>query len=101
MNLHTFAIALALAAGLLALWILVRFETAGPRTVVAAFANVVLAILVLRLVVPTVMGAVQHRGLPADKFVAAFGVALPGFVYAFLSGAWTMRVFVRQLNSVR
>jgi len=35
---------------------------------------------------------VNASGLPAARFLCAFGVALPLFVYAFLSGGWITRL---------
>jgi hypothetical protein len=38
------------------------------------------------------LGLVNASGVPAARFVCAFGVALPLFVYAFLSGGWITRL---------
>jgi hypothetical protein len=74
----------------LALWILARYSNFGPRTLIWAIIHVVAAMVLLQFVsVP--LDAIRASGLPATRFFCAFGVALPLFVYAFLSGGWVTR----------
>ena len=77
-------------AALLAFWIMARYTTFGPRSVGWAVVHVVIACVVLRLL-PYVFEAVRASGTPAVAYVELFGVALPLFVYAFLSGGWVGR----------
>jgi len=78
-------------AAALALWILARYSNFGPRKLVWAVIHVVVAMTLLQFVsVP--LDLVNASGLPAARFLCAFGVALPLFVYAFLSGGWITRL---------
>jgi hypothetical protein len=63
-----------------------------------AIAHVVAAIVLLRVVLPPVIDAVGESGLPAATYVQVFGVALPLFVYAFLSGGWVTRAAIGLLR---
>jgi hypothetical protein len=90
-SVHAFVLALVCGSAALALWILARYANFGPRTLFWAIAHVLAAMVLLQLVsVP--LGAINSSGLPAARFLCAFGVALPLFVYAFLSGGWVARV---------
>jgi hypothetical protein len=90
-SVHAFVLVLLAGAAALALWILARYSTFGPRTLIWAFIHVVAAMVLLQFVsVP--LGLINHSGLPAARFLCAFGVALPLFVYAFLSGGWVTRL---------
>jgi hypothetical protein len=81
----------------LALWILARYSKFGPRTLVSAIIHVVAAVVLLQFVsVP--LDAIKASGLPATQFFCAFGVALPLFVYAFLSGGWVTRLSIDLLR---
>lgn len=79
------------ASAALALWILARYSNFGPRSLVWAIVHVVAAMVLLQFVsVP--LGLVNSSGVPAARFLCAFGVALPLFVYAFLSGGWVTKL---------
>jgi hypothetical protein len=81
----------------LALWILARYSNFGPRTLLWAIAHVVVAMALLQFVsVP--LDVIKASGLPATRFFCAFGVALPLFVYAFLSGGWVTRLSIDLLR---
>jgi hypothetical protein len=77
-------------AALLALWIIARYTNFGPRSVGWAVVHVVIACVVLRLL-PFALDAIRASGIPAVAYVELFGLALPLFVYAFLSGGWVGR----------
>jgi hypothetical protein len=47
--------------------------------------------VLLQLLLPFGLDAVEASGVPAADYVKVFGIALPLFVYAFLSGGWTTR----------
>lgn len=97
MSVHTFVLALLGGSAALALWILARYVNFGPRTLMWAIIHVVAAITLLQFVsVP--LDLVNASGVPAARFVCAFGVALPLFVYAFLSGGWVTRLSVGLLR---
>ncbi|HZU20111.1 MAG TPA: hypothetical protein VE982_02720 [Gaiellaceae bacterium] len=97
MTAQSFALALALGAALLAIWTVVRFPRLGPRSFARAFAQTLVASVVLRLMGPG-MDLVQAAHLPLDRFVMLFGVALPALYYAFLSGAWVARAALDRIH---
>jgi hypothetical protein len=86
-----FALTLAAGAGLLALWIMARFASFGPRTIAWAIVHAVIACVLLVLVLPFAIDAISTSGIPAAIWFEVFGVALPLLVYAFLTGGWTAR----------
>jgi hypothetical protein len=87
----TFTLSLLVGSALLAFWIIVRYSGVGPQTVVRAIVHVIVAMVLLRLLLPVGLEAVEVIGVPAADYVKVFGVALPLFIYAFLSGGWTTR----------
>jgi hypothetical protein len=90
LSVHTFVLALTGGAALLAFWIMARFTSFGPRSVVWAIVHVVIACAVLRLL-PFALDALGGSAIPAAAYVELFGVVLPLFVYVFLSGGWVGR----------
>jgi hypothetical protein len=88
---HGFVLTLTGGAALIALWIMARYTNFGPRSVGWAIVHVVIACVVLRLL-PYAFDAIRASGIPAVAYVEVFGVALPLFVYALLSGGWVGRV---------
>jgi hypothetical protein len=82
---------LLVGAAALAFWIIVRYSGFGPQTIVRAIVHVIVAIVLLHLLLPVALDAVDAAGVPAAQYVQVFGVALPLFVYAFLSGGWATR----------
>ena len=89
---------LTCGAALLALWIIARFTSFGPRSVGWAAAHVVVAIVLLTVLLPPAIDAVGASGIPAATYFQVFGVALPLFVYAFLSGGWVTRAAIDLLR---
>jgi hypothetical protein len=98
MSQHTFLLVMTCGAAVLALWIIARFAGFGPRSFRGALAHVVAAMILLRLVLPTALDAIGTSGLPAAPYIQLFGLALPLFVYAFLSGGWVTRLAVGQMR---
>ena len=90
MGTQAFVLALTCGAALLALWILTRFTNFGPRSLVWAIVHVIVACVLLRLV-PSTLDSTSTSSFPAARYVTVFGLALPLFVYAFLSGGWVAR----------
>jgi hypothetical protein len=89
---------LLVGAAALAFWIIVRYSGFGPNTVMRAIVHVIVAMVLLRLLLPVGLDAVDTIGVPAADYVKVFGVALPLFVYAFLSGGWTTRAAMSLLR---
>ena len=50
------------------------------------------------MLLPPAFDVVDAIGIPASTYVQAFGVALPLFVYAFLSGGWVTRAAIGLLR---
>jgi hypothetical protein len=91
LSVYAFTHVLVVGAAALALWIMVRYGDLGPRTIVRAIAHVIVATVLLRLLLPHALDSVDAIGVPAADYVKAFGIALPLFIYAFLSGGWVTR----------
>jgi hypothetical protein len=90
-SVSAFMVCFLVGAAALAFWVIVRYSGFGPQTVIRAVAHVIVAIALLHLLLPVGLDAVDASGVPAADYVQVFGVALPLFVYAFLSGGWTTR----------
>jgi hypothetical protein len=88
---QAFTLLLVCGAASLALWIIARYADFGPRSLRGAIVHVVAAMVLLTVLLPPAIDAVGASGLPAATYAQVFGVALPLFVYAFLSGGWVTR----------
>jgi len=89
-SVQLFLYALVAGSAAIALWILARYAAFGPRSLFWAGVHVVVAYVLLRLV-PFVIGTIGSSDTLGLRYGAVFGVALPMFVYAFLSGGWVTR----------
>jgi hypothetical protein len=92
-----FGYLLVVGAAALALWIIARYSSVGPRTLLRAMAHVVVACVLLRLL-PLVFAGIESTGVPGVLYVKIFGAALPLLVYAFLTGGWMTRLAVGLLR---
>ena len=92
MSPEAFTLVLVCCAASVALWIIARFTDFGPRSIKGAIVHVVAAMVLLTVLLPPVIHAVGESGIPGAMYVQMFGVALPLFVYTFLSGGWVTRV---------
>ena len=97
MGMHTFVLALVCGGALLALWIIARFTNFGPRSIAWAIVHVIAACVLLRLA-RFPLAAVGGSGIPEAAYVQLFGVALPLFIYGFLSGGWIGRAALARLD---
>ena len=86
-----FTLVLAVGSAALALWIMQRYSSIGPQTIAKAVVHVIVAMVLLQVLLPLALGSVEASGVPAADYVKVFGIALPLFVYAFLSGGWMAR----------
>lgn len=86
---------LLVGSALLAAWALVRFERVRPRTLAAAFAAKLAALLLL-LALPALVGVVE--GAPAGRLLVVFAVALPIFTYFFIAAGWFARTVLGLLG---
>jgi hypothetical protein len=92
-----FAVALMLGAAVLALWILWRYASIGPKSLFWALLHVVAACVVLRLL-PFFFPERDTVAIPAIVYVELFALALPALVYAFVSGGWVARIALGMLR---
>jgi hypothetical protein len=99
-SIATFVLVLCVGAALLALWLVVRFPELGPREITWALLHVAISVVVLQLLTHTI-GVVGRAGVPAARFVAAFGIVLPGLMYMFVAAAWLMRAAAGRLQGPR
>ena len=88
MNAQVFVLALATGAGLLALWVEVRFPQLAPSRVVGVFLHIVAALACLHVA----DGVIGAAGDPVFRFVAVFATALPALTYVFLGSIWILRL---------
>lgn len=99
MNAQVFVLALAIGAGLLALWVEVRFPKLAPSGLLRIFLNIVAAIACLHIA-DGLIGAAGDQ--VAFRFAAVFATALPALTYVFLSSIWVLRLMQSSLlGSVR
>jgi hypothetical protein len=85
----------AVGAAAIALWLVVRFPSVGPRTVTTAVVAGVAAAVGLQLAL-VLIDPVAHRG-PYGVAVALMLVVLPALTAMF----WTLAVMMRLLASLR
>ena len=97
MTAHAFGIALLVGSALLAFWILWKYTTFGPKTMLWAVLHAVIACVLLRSV-PFLFEHVPAQDMRPLALLEIFGVALPALVYAFLSGGWVTRIAVGMLR---
>src|SRR5438105_1007593 len=88
---QSFGLILMVGSALLAFWILWRYAGFGPKTILWAAINVIVAYGVLRAV-PFALDRIGTSGPTRLEYVEIFGIALPALVYAFLSGGWIARL---------
>jgi hypothetical protein len=94
-SIATFVLVLCVGAALLAMWVVVRFPSFGPSEITWALLHVALSMVLAQLMVGSI-GLVA--GVPAARFVAAFGIVLPGLIYMFLAAAWLIRAAAGRLH---
>src|SRR4051794_17090629 len=97
MSAQSFGLALMVASALLAFWILWRYAGFGPKSILWAAVNVIVAYAALRTV-PFAIDRIGTSGPTRVEYVEIFGIALPALVYAFLSGGWMARLAVGLLR---
>jgi hypothetical protein len=91
MNPQIFVLVLAVGAGALAIWTDVRFPKLAPESMGGVLLHTVAAMIVLQVVASTIGGLTS--GPFPTPIAAVLGVALPGLLYAFISGVWAIRLF--------
>jgi hypothetical protein len=92
MNPAIYATAYATGSALLALWLVVRKPTLGPRTLWPSFLLCAIAYGLLRATGPLMKQAVDAAGP-----IAALAVVVPILAFAFWSAGVLMRAFIARL----
>ena len=83
------------SAALLALWVVTRFPSFGPKSLRSAIGFTALALGLLQV---ATLGIGLLAGLPHGTYAALFGCVLPSFFAAFLAAAWLLRVLAVALG---
>lgn len=94
MSKEMFALALALGAGLLAMWIHVRFPGVAPERMTKTLLHTGAAFALLELT-PGLGGSVPAR------FALVFLFILPALVYALLCTLWVLKLAQAALGTSR
>jgi hypothetical protein len=92
MTVHQFLAVLTLGAGLLALWINVRFPKLAPEGIWTAVVHVGAAILAGQVLVPIFSRAIPELNPAAQALLITFAIGLPALVYALLASIWVIRI---------
>ena len=82
---------------MLALWILWRHASLGPKSLFWALVHVVAACVLLRFL-PFFFPERGAGGISVVVYVELFVLALPALVYAFVSGGWVARIALGMLR---
>jgi hypothetical protein len=85
MSSGTFVLALAIGAGLLAIWTHARFPGLAPERLGRTMLHTAASVLLLHL-----LPAVIDSGLSIQ--IALLGIVLPALTYAMLAAIWMLRL---------
>jgi hypothetical protein len=97
MTAHSFVLFLVAASALLAFWIGVRFPDLGPGTMMTGVFQLLCGFAAVRAI-PGLTHAVTALSAEIAPFLVPFGIALPLFTYAFLTGLWLTRLIHRSAS---
>jgi hypothetical protein len=97
MTAHSFVVFLVAAAALVAFWIAARFPDFGPGTMTTGVLQLLGGFAAVRAI-PGLTNAVIAFSTEIARFLVPFGIALPLFTYAFLTGLWLMRLIHRSAS---
>jgi hypothetical protein len=99
MSPHSFVVVLVFASAVLAFWVGARFPTLGPHRLAYAVLNLFCGLAAIRAI-PGLTNAVLGMSAEVAKYLVPFGVALPLFTYAFLTGLWLLRLIHRSATGL-
>lgn len=88
---------IGIGAGVIALWIDVRFPRLAPSEIPVALVHVATSVAVGYAAGP-VMEAVNSSDDPRMVLLAVFGFGFPAIVYCLLAGLWLIKVAQRMLS---
>ena len=91
---HGLVLVVALAAGVLALWVEVRFD-AGPRTISWCFLHTAGSMLALKTMPALTALVVAGSESTSRKVLAILIVLLPALIYAWLATIWLLKLVQR------
>jgi hypothetical protein len=94
---HSFVLTLVLASALLAFWVAARFPNAGPARLETGILHLFCGFAAVRAI-PGLTDAVTATVGDLARILAPFGIGLPLFTYAFLTGLWLLRLIQRSLH---
>jgi hypothetical protein len=97
---HTFVLILVLASAALAFWVGARFPQLGPTTWGFGVLHLLCGFAAIRAI-PGFTNAATSFSTEVAKFVVPFGIALPLFTYAFLTGLWLTRLIYGSTSGLR
>jgi hypothetical protein len=97
MSPHSFVVMLVIASAVLAFWFGARFPGVGPKTWAFAGIHLLCGLAAIRAI-PGLTNAVLAFSADLARFVVPFGIALPLFTYAFLTGLWLTRLIHRSAS---
>jgi hypothetical protein len=92
-----FTVLVGLGAGMIALWIDVRFPRLAPQELVKALLHVV-ASTVVAYASGHAMQTLFASEEPRIILAATFGLGFPSIVYCLLSGVWVIKVTQRAMS---
>jgi hypothetical protein len=96
---HSFVLVLVAASAVLAFWLGARFPHLGPTTLPFGVLNLLCGLAAVRAI-PGLTNASLAFSAEVTRFLAPFGIALPLFTYAFLTGLWLTRLIYRSATGV-
>lgn len=94
---HSFVLVLVLSSAVLAFWLGARFPQIGPKTFAFGMLNLFCGFAAIRAI-PGLTNALVAFSAELARFFVPFGIALPLFTYAFLTGLWLVRLIHRSMS---
>lgn len=94
-----FAVLFIAAAGVLAVWFVVRWPRLAPNDFRLALVHVGASMLAFYVAVPLLQHLIRNLPEPYQAHVSIFGLLLPAFVYRLVSMIWMLRLAQGSLGS--
>ena len=99
MSPHSFVVVLVVASAVLAFWVGARFPGLGPHRLAYAVLNLFCGLAAIQAI-PGLTNAVLAMSADVARYLVPFGLALPLFTYAFLTGLWLLRLIHRSATGL-
>jgi hypothetical protein len=94
---HSFVLTLVLASAFLAFWLAARFPNVGPARFETGILHLFCGFAAVRAI-PALTDAATAAVGELARILVPFGIGLPLFTYAFLTGLWLLRLIQRALH---